>query len=1177
MIQLYHSTILRLCLVTSLSGMICFSSYSQISQLLARNTNPSKNNNSSQISDVLKELEVKYNVFFTYKDKTLRGKIAPQNLRKSGRLEIILDFLLKSQNINYKKIGNVYYLYSAEELEDSKGDLVNNSDKPTISVVPPSARYFGEMTSLNSKVVRTLTVVNAIRGKIFSENRESIPGVNIRIKGTTLGTSSDLNGNYSLNFSDKFENFTLVFTMVGYNPIEISVKNRSLLNVTMSNDVKSLSEVVVVGYGTQQRKDVTGSITSIGMNDLKDVPVAGVDQALQGRMAGVMVNNNSGQPGAGVSVRIRGITSVTSSNEPLYVIDGIPFSGDGIYTKSQPFDVFGGGGGQSNQSVLASLNPNDIVSIDILKDASATAIYGARASNGVVIITTKRGKANDSKISYDTYIGYQQTPKKIPVLNLSEYAVYQNQARKENSLTPIEEFANPSLLGKGTNWQDEIFRKGAIQNHQLSISGGSDKTQFYVSGGYFKQDGIIIGSNFERYSMRINLDNQIRNWLKIGNSISASRTNQRISLTDSDDGVISAGLLQAPSVPVRFADGSWGGAEDQHFFYSINPVALALQKDVTRNQTRINGNFWADLAIYHGLSFRGEFGGDVSFAKNSAFNPTYKWGIFQNTQSRYLRRDEQYSYWNTKAFLNYNKILGNIHRVSAMVGHEAQYSYFESLNSSATGLTSNDVKSLNTGDIKQASNQDVKIPWAMESYLTRVNYNYDDRFNVTLTYRMDGSSNFGANKRWGFFPSAAASWTLTKESFMKDINTFSNLKLRLGFGAVGNQQLPSYSYGALLQNVLTPFGTGFYIDKIPNSNLQWETANQTNIGLDVGLIKNKINLSVDIYKKVSSNFLLQASLPAFTGAGQNWDDIKAPFINAGEMQNTGIDISLITNNIEAKDFKWNTNFVFSQYKNKVNSLVNENDAFYEKIQWYDNVTKTAVGSSVGMFYGYKTAGIFQSTEQINASPRQNRDGKIDYRSVTSPGDIIFADINKDGVVDGNDRVYIGSPHPDFTYGITNSFSFKNFDFSVFVQGSEGAKILNYTRIKAEGMYDLFPNQLSTINDRWRPDNAAGTLPRFVLGDPNDNRRISDRFIEDGSYTRIQNVSLGYNLPQKLLNKVAMKRLKIYGSLQNLHTFTKYSGYDPELGSFNQDSKLSNVDNGHYPNPRTYTIGLNVEF
>ena len=1168
----YRSTFLRLCMLASISSFATTMSSAQSPPLLVSNSDKGIQKSNLQMTDVLKELEAKYSVFFTYKDKTLKGKIVPLNLRKSGKLEVILDFLLKSQSIEYKKVGKVYYLYTSEELADIKANSMGILEKKS----PISEeKTLTNIAFLATQQVKLLNVANPIKGKVVAENGEEMPGVSVRLKGTTVGSSSDLNGNYSINVPDKQENAILIFTMIGYNPMEVLVRNRTQINVTLSPDVKSLSEVVVVGYGTQQRKDLTGSISSIAMEDLKTIPATGIDQALQGKAAGVMVNNNSGQPGAGVSVRIRGITSVTGSNEPLYVIDGIPFSGDGASTQS--FSAFGGGGGQTNQSVLSSLNPSDIVTIDILKDASATAIYGARASNGVVIITTKRGKANESKITYDTYIGYQEAPKKIEVMNLRDFAKFSNETRLDNGQVSSEEFANPNILGNGTNWQDEIFRKGKIQNHQLSFSGGKDKTQYYISGGYFKQEGIVIGSNFDRYSLRVNVDNQVKDWLKIGNSLTVSNTNQQITLSDSDDGVVSAALLQSPAVAVKMPDGAWGGTDDPQGYFTINPVALALQKDVTRKQTRLNGNFWADIAIYRGLSFRGEIGGDMSFTLNSAFNPTYKWGRVENTQSKLLRRNEQSTYWNAKAFLNYNKVFGNLHRVSAMIGHESQYSLYKSINSGATGLTSNDVQSLNLGDPKQASVGDNISPWAMESYLGRVNYNFDDRYNVTLTYRADGSSNFGPKKRWGLFPSAAVAWTLSKEAFMKDVTAINNLKLRVGYGSVGNQNLPSYSYGSLMASVITAYGTGFYSDKLANENIQWESANQTNIGLDIGFLKGRVNLSVDVYDKKSSNFLLQTSPPAFTGVGTNWDEVKSPYFNAGEMQNKGIDVSLNTSNIDSKSFKWNTNLVFSHYKNRVNALATDKDVYYEKIQWYESITKTSVGMPLGMFYGYNTKGIFQTEEEIKASPKQTENGGVSKWSGTFPGDIIFADNNGDGKIDASDRVILGSPHPDFTFGFTNTFSYKNFDLSIFLQGSQGAKIFNFTRIRTEGLNSLGVNQLKEATDNWTPDNQTAKYPRFILGDPNQNNRFSDRFMEDGSYVRLQNISFGYTIPTGALDKLFIKRLKIYGSVQNLKTFTKYSGYDPELGSYDQNSKLSNVDNGHYPNPRTFTLGVNVEF
>jgi TonB-dependent starch-binding outer membrane protein SusC len=1167
----YRSAFLRLCFVTTLhgaAGILTTSAQSPV--LLVSNNHAGLQATNTHITDVLKELENKYGIFFTYKDNTLKGKIVPTNLRKSGKLESILDFLLKPQGIEYKKAGKVYYLYLPEELNQSRINPIDNTESKTINREETSSFA---VNALVGKDVKTVVINNPIKGKVLSETGEPMPGVNIRLKGTTIGASTNINGNYTLNLPEKQENGTLVFSMIGYNVMEVSIKSRTIINVTLNPDVKSLNEVVVVGYGTQQKKDVTGSISSIKMEELRTIPATGLDQAIQGRVSGVTVTNNSGQPGSGLSVRIRGISSLTGTNEPLYVIDGVPVDGDG--QESQGFAQFGGGNGQVRQSALATINPNDIVSIDILKDASATAIYGSRGSNGVVIVTTKRGKANDSRITYDTFAGYQESPRSIDMMNLQDYAIYQNNVRTQTGQRAVEEFADPSLLGEGTNWQKEIFRRAFMQSHQLGISGGSDRTQFYISGGYLKQNGIVIGSDFDRYSFRLNLDNKVNNWLKIGNSFTIARTSQRVTLNDDDNGVVSAALLQAPNVPVKNPDGNWGGAEDADSYYTTNPVALALIKDFTRQSTRMNGNIWADFSLLKSLSLRTEFGGDINLSQNSAFNPTYKWGRLENTQNKLIRTDNQNYFWIAKAYLNYNHVFNNIHKVSAILGHEAQQFYYESLTAARTGFFTNDLTAVSLGDAKSATNENGKGTGTMESYFARVNYGYGDRYNLTLTVRRDGVSKF-ANK-WGTFPSAAFAWTVSSEKFMKSLTAVSNLKLRVGYGAVGNSNISSsYAYGVGLSTIQTAYGTGFVPDKIANPNVKWESSFSTNLGVDLGLINNKINLSVDYYDKTSYDFLYQRPVPAYTGSGSNWDQIKAPFVNLGRMENKGVDLTLNATILEKSNgLKWNTTLIFSHYRNKLLELVDEQSAIFENVQWFETVTKTAVGQPVGQFYGYKVAGIFQTVEEIKNSPKQK--DKIDATTGTYVGDLKFVDLNGDGVIDGNDRTYIGSPHPDFTFGFTNNLSFKGFDLSIFLQGSQGAKIYNFTRRYTEGMDNLFMNQRKNITNSWTPANTETTIPRYALGDPNDNRRTSERFLEDGSYIRIQNVTLGYNLPKALVNKMKLKNLKLYTSLQNLYTITNYTGFDPELGSYNQNARLTNVDNGHYPNPRTYTLGLNVEF
>jgi TonB-dependent starch-binding outer membrane protein SusC len=1179
-LKFYQKQSLKLCLFVALTGIIQSLTMAQSSDLLAQNSNKRNvNHHNLQIADVLKELEMKYNVFFTYKDKTLKDKIVPQNFKRSGKLEVMLDFLLKSQNIEYKKVGKVFYLYSPEELADSKTSSVNS-----LPVANPNAttstdeRISSNLLALNGQDIKALTItINPIKGKVVSESGEAMPGVSVRLKGSSIGAASDINGNYTINIPDKTAEAVLVFSMIGYNSMEVAIKSRTLINVSMNPDVKSLNEVVVIGYGTQQRKDLTGSISSIQMGDIKNQAMTSLDQALQGRAAGVTVNNNSGQPGGGVSVRIRGITSVTSTNEPLYVIDGIPMGGDGELSggnNSFTFSILGGGGGQTKQNALSAINPNDIVSIDILKDASATAIYGSRASNGVVIITTKRGKAGDSKITYDTYYGFQSVPKKLEVMNLQEYAAYQNEIRPPLGILNIEEFANPAILGPGTNWQDEVFQRGAIQSHQLSFSGGKDNTNYYVSANYFDQAGTVIGSDFSRAAVRINLDNQVKSWLKLGLSSNIGKTKQKITLTDTNDGVIGTALLQAPSIPVKNTDGSFGAVEDPQGYITINPVAQALLRTMTRDQLKINGNAWVDISLYKGLSFRGELGGDFGFTDNLAFNPTYKYGRQENTISKMLRRYENNSYWNSKQLLNYNKVFSSKHRVSAVLGHETQANVYKSLGGQGSNLSTNTVLSFNTSDQLTHLLSDADSPWAMESYLVRANYVYDDFLNITGTFRRDGSSNFGSENKWGNFKSFAAAWTITKHAFMKSLPVINNLKLRVGYGEVGNQNIPGYSFGTLLNTSPSSFGVAYAQGRLPNPKVKWESSNQYNGGLDISLLNSRVNVSLDVYKKISSDFLLLATAPNFTGAGKEWFDVQVPYFNIGEMQNTGLDLSIKTTNIEnANGLKWNTDLNFSMYKNRLNALDSPTSRIDNSLSGIDfsgeTVTRTMPGQPVGLFYGYKVKGIFQSLEEVKNAPFQNEQ--------TAPGDIQFQDLNGDGKINADDRDYIGSPHPDFTFGIINAFSYKGFDLSIFLQGSVGAEIYNYTRSRTEGLTDVFPNQLKTVVNRWTPLNTTGGLPRFSSSDPNTNRRVSDRFIEDGSYMRIQNISFGYILPTKFMKTSFVKKIRLYGSLQNIYTFTKYTGFDPELGSFNQNAMLSNIDGGHYPTPRTATLGLNVEF
>jgi TonB-linked SusC/RagA family outer membrane protein len=1026
----------------------------------------------------------------------------------------------------------------------------------------------------------------AIAGKVTGEDNAPIPGVSVSVKGTTVGTVTDPNGNYSLTVPKDAK--TLVFSFIGMLTEEVEIGSRTQIDTKLLPDITSLNEVVVIGYGSVKKTDVTTSISSINQKELKTLPVAGIDQAIQGRLSGVTVTNNGGQPGGGVSVRVRGITSV-NGNEPLYVIDGVPFQNP-VNTQDQSF--LGGGSGQTAQSVMASINPADIESIDILKDASAQAIYGSRAANGVVLITTKKGKAGEGKIVYDTYYGLQTIPKKLPVMNLRQFADYQNSIIPEinavtggnQEITP--EFANPSILGKGTDWQDEIYQTGSIQSHQLAFSGGADKTNYYVSGSYFKQVGTLIETNFDRYTLRANIDHEIKRWLKIGFSTNLVRSNQKVGLSDGFDAVTSTVLYNSPASPVRDVYGSYVGQTrigTATFGNPFNPVAMAKFRDVRNVTSRSFGALYTEIKILEGLTLRSEVNYDFNLSADKAFQPkvsndSLKIDIISPSKLREQRTNSLY--WAVKNYLNYNKSFGK-HSVYVTLGHEAQASKYDYINASRQNLTLN-LPSLAAGQGGNDSNEQIGAGagvWSMESYFARLNYSFDNRYAISATIRGDGSSSFGPNKRWGYFPGVSASWTITNEKFAQNLNRLTYLKLRVGAGAVGNQEVGRANSYTSNVNLITigPFGPGSSPDNVANPNLSWESVLTYNAGVDATFFAGALDMSVDMYKKVTTNMLLATQLGLYSGLGNDFGDIRTPIANDGQITNRGIDVSITSNNIRKDDFSWKTTVVFSHYKNRLDFLNTPDAVIRGDFNEYDGspklVSLSRQGYPVGSFYGYITDGLFTSMEQLNNGTNWGLDVKPDGQWL---GDIRFKDLNNDGKVDDKDVTEIGNPNPKFTLGFTNTLNYKGFDLSVFVYSSYGAKIFNYSRRQTEGMRNSFNNQLTTVMDRYTDSNTDATMPRYNQWHEN-NIRISDRYVEDGSYLRIQNVSLGYNLPKALINRIKMSNARIYISAQNLKTFTKYSGYDPELGAINNRATFMNVDNGRYPVPRSYTVGANIEF
>ena len=1014
---------------------------------------------------------------------------------------------------------------------------------------------------------------------VSSTNGEPLIGVSVQVKERpSVGTITDLDGKYSLQVAN---GETLVFSYIGFVNQEITA-DRTVIDVEMKEDTEVLDEVVVVGYGTMKRSDLTGSVVSVGEDEIKQSVVTSLDQALQSRAAGVSVTQNSGTPGGGISVSIRGINSL-NGNEPLYVIDGVAISGNN----------------DSNSSVLSSINPSDIVSMEILKDASATAIYGSRASNGVVLITTRQGQSGKTRISYEGYYGLQQLPKELEVLNLREYAEYQNLRADVIGFGKRGEFADLSLLGEGTNWQREIFQNASMHNHQVNISGGNDNVKYALSAGYLQQEGIAIGSDFQRFSARVNMDNKITKWLSTGLRASVSKTTQNNTIDSGN--IIRTAIEQLPDTPARNPDGSWGAqAENMYGTYFSNPVAEALMRENYNKGLQMYVDFFADVTIWKGLVLRAEYAGNYYYNNSYQYTPSYDYGHYIQTSSG-SRSASNGSNWTLKTYLTYNGTFGK-HNLSVMAGHEAQENTWENLSGSRSDYLFNTIHELNMGDASTAKNSSGRGSSAIESYYGRLNYGYDDRYLATFTLRGDGSSSFGPANRWGIFPSVALAWKINNERFLKNVEWLNNLKLRMGWGLVGNQSASSYAYGVTMSSAASIWGTGFYAGNYPNDKLKWEETKAYNAGLDLNLFDNRVEFIFDTYFKNTDNLLMRASLPSYVSGV-----IQSPWVNAGAMQNKGAEFTLNTVNVSTKDFTWRTGITISFNKNKITKLYTETAGLSGTID-SQILTYSTVGQPVGQYYGYKVIGMFK---EENDFYQRDADGNflLDKNGNRLPvalpedqhiaedevwvGDYIFEDLNDDGIIDEKDRTYLGNPEPKFSYGFNNTFTYKGFDLNIFINGVYGNELVNLFRQdftnpmrnsnllkEATGIARVELIDPEQPNEIWNvrvanPESAS--VQRINTADGNDNNRMSNRFVEDGSYLRIKNISLGYTFPQSWVRKWKIENLRVYMNVQNAFTFTKYKGYDPEVGAYNYNVLLRGVDYARYPSQRIYTFGLNLSF
>ncbi len=1015
----------------------------------------------------------------------------------------------------------------------------------------------------NRKITGTITGV---------DDGQPLPGVSVSVTGTKIGTQTDGDGFYSINVPPDARSLT--FTYIGFSQRTIQLTGASSINVKLSTDNKTLNEVVVVGYGTESKRVSTGSIAKVTAEDIQDRPVTGLDQALQGQAAGVQVTSASGTPGGAVTVRIRGVATINAGNQPLYVVDGVPIN-TGSYAQ------LGFGNGQTN--ALNDINPNDIESIDVLKDAAATAIYGSRASNGVILVTTKKGKAGKTNVDFDYYTGFQNATKKIAALTGPQYVqLFQDEVTNRYS-TLIGTTAYPTLaalitngLGRGTlvgdpstypttNWQDQVFRTAPISNYDISINGGNDKTRFNLAGGFFDQSGIIKGSDYKRVNFRLNLDHNINDKIKVGVNTSFNNTEQnRINNDNNIYGVLSSAILLSPVIPVYNPDGTYG---KDPYSSTENPVAAYKEPLNLTTNGRLLTNAFAEYKIFPFLTFRTNFGEDYILYHERRFLPTTLnagGGTTNGSGTETYYTDLNLLNENT---LTFNKSFGD-HSLNLLVGQAWQKDTQESIAAGGTNFPGNSIERISAAAVKTTATSDGTSS-TLVSYFGRANYNYKQRYILSASLRADGSSRFGANNRYGYFPAVSGGWILSDEPFMESIkSTLSTVKFRASYGQTGNYLIGDFASRTLIgSNNNYNQIAGLAPTQLGTPNLTWEKTNGTDLALDLGVLKDRISVSLDLYNRKTTNLLANLPLPGSTG-------FTGYTANVGSVQNRGIEIDFNSVNIKGRDFNWTTNFNISFNRNKILSLANNNTPYPAGFaSWVQ------VGQPIGAFRGYKVAGIFQTQAEIDAvnaaAKAKSGSSTATYQvATTAPGDIKFADLNGDGIITSADQQIIGSAQSKFYGGFSNTISYKFVDLTFLFQYSYGNQIYNNTLAFSEGMNTIY-GQFAEVLNRWTPTNTDTNIPRAVYGDPNTNTRTSDRFLDDGSYLRMKNLNLGFNIPSDIANKIHVRKIRVFAAAQNLFTVTKYRGFDPEVSTFNSTATSQGTDFLTAPQAKTFTFGVNL--
>lgn len=968
-----------------------------------------------------------------------------------------------------------------------------------------------------------------VQGVVKDQTGETVIGASVMEKGTTNGTITGIDGDFSLNMSS---NGTLVVSFVGYKTQEVQVKGQKQLQVVLSEDAEMLDEVVVIGYGTMKKSDLTGAVSSIGNKDIKDSPVSNLGQAIQGKISGVQIVD-AGKPGDNVSIKIRGLGSINNC-DPLVVIDGVP-----------------------TDLGLSSLNMADVERLDVLKDASATAIYGSRGANGVVMITTKRGTEGKGKLAVSANYSFQNATNVPSLLNAAQYAELSNDMMVNSGRNPNPEWANPSELGAGTDWMDELLRTGVMQNYTVSYSGGNEKSHYYVSGGFLDQSGIVKSVNYRRFTFQSNSDAQVLKWLKFSNNITFSADTKKSGSYNIGDA-----LKALPIYPVKNEDGSWSGPDGNSEWYGStrNPIGpTELNKSQTDGYNFL-ANLTAELTFTKWLKFKSTFGYDAKFWFIDNFTPKYNWKPTPTEEtSRYKSDNKSFTYLWDNYFL-FDHTFAEKHRVGLMAGMSAQWNTNDYLNAQKNVFMFDNVHEMDNGEEMYAIGGN-ETEWALLSYMARVNYSYEDRYLLTATIRRDGSSRFGKKHRWGTFPSVSVAWRASQEKWFPKNDYINDLKVRAGYGVTGSQaSVGNYSYLASYNTSVYPFGissgnqTALVSSTLANPYIHWEEVAQTNIGFDASLFNSRVMFSFDAYLKETRDMLVKASIPITSG----FEDTTTTYTNAGKVRNQGIEMSLHTINLTG-ELGWETNLTATYNKNKIKDLNSDVPYYINQIN-NSYVTMLAKDYPINVFYGYVTDGIFQNQSEVNTHAVQPG---------AELGDIRFRDLNNDGVINDSDRTVIGNPNPSWLFSMNNSLSYKGFELSVFLQGIAGNKIYNANNIDNTGMAAAY-NQTTDVLKRWQGEGTSNSMPRAVFGDPNQNTRVSDRFVENGSYLRLKNITLSYTFPKQWLQKAQIENARLSLSCENVATITGYSGFDPEVG-------INGIDQNRYPISRTFSLGLNFNF